>query len=606
MHRSFAIANRTTRRTRLGVIGLLTTALVGGVAPWGSTGGTTPASAATSRPADTAGSAPIGSARYAVPSGAVYASPGGNDSWSGRAGAPVRTITRALQLVPAGGTVVLRTGLFHETVTVTKSGVTIQNYPGESVWLDGSVPVAGWTSYGSIWKRTGWTARFDSSPTFTKGAPDGTTAGWQFVNASYPMASHPDMVFRDGAPMRQVRYRSQVRSGTNTFFLDTATSTVYVGLRPTSGMRGATIAKAISVRAPGVTLRGFGVRRFGNSVWHIGAITLEGTSDRMANMWVEQNASSGVAVVQTDASLDRVTIRRNGLMGVHADKADRLRITGSALTGNNTEHFNIAPATGGIKVTKTRTITITGSNLSGNRAPGFWADQSVYDMRLASNNIVGNTGAGIFLEISALAVVADNLITHNGGNGVKVNNTSNVRIWNNTIIDNSRQLNIVQDARLASNTSWGHDPRRPNPDPTMTWVLGPVEVRNNVLGLPGSGNCILCVEDYTHQRSAAQIGVTSASNIYNRTSSRSPQWTHVWSSGSTNPYVFTGLADFQRSTGQDRASVAYETSTAVTSAGSLTSAAALKGTTIATALPSDLATLTAHPAGSRQVGVWGR
>ena len=35
--------------------------------------------------------------------------------------------------------------------------VTIQNYPDEAVWFDGSVPVTNWTQQGSTWVSTGWT-----------------------------------------------------------------------------------------------------------------------------------------------------------------------------------------------------------------------------------------------------------------------------------------------------------------------------------------------------------------------------------------------------------------------------------------------------------------
>jgi parallel beta-helix repeat protein len=547
----------------------------------------------------------VGQARYAVPSGAVFASPSGSDANAGTLAKPVRTITRALALVPSGGTVVLRAGTFHEQVTVSKNGVTIQNYPGEAVWLDGSSPVTSWVRHYQVWKVRGWSARFDASPSFTKGGKDGTSAGWQFVNSSYPMAAHPDMVFRDGSPMRQVRYKSQVAANSNTFWLDTATSTMYIGKSPVGhAMRGATLAKAISVRAADVTLRGFGVRRFGNSIWHIGAVTLEGARNRMSNMWVEQNATIGVGAITADATFDHVTIRRNGLLGIHAATSDRLRVLDSALTGNNTERFNTAPVSGGIKVGRLRTVTVANSNLSGNAGPGFWADQSVYDSRLFGNNIDGNTGAGIFLEISAVGTLVDNLVTRNKGNGVKVNNTSDVRIWNNTFVANNRNVNIVADSRLASNTSWGHDPRYPN-DPTMTWVLGPVELANNVIGQLVSGNCLLCVEDYTFTRSAEQIGVESTANLYNRPGT-SPQWTHVWSSGDTNPDVYTSLKRFQSATGQDGRSIGYDGSTAATTSGVLSSTARTAGNDAAVGLPSDLASAVGRASGTRWMGVWGR
>src|SRR3954453_18548188 len=99
--------------------------------------GTTGTTGGTARAASTAGSAAVGTASYPVPAGAVFVSPAGADAGTGAAAAPVRTLTRALALTPAGGTIVMRGGVYHESLTVTKT-VTIQNYPGETVWLDGA------------------------------------------------------------------------------------------------------------------------------------------------------------------------------------------------------------------------------------------------------------------------------------------------------------------------------------------------------------------------------------------------------------------------------------------------------------------------------------
>ena len=248
---------------RTALVAAVTLALVAGITPWTPAGSQPSASAATPRRADTGGSVAPGVARYPYPSGAIFVSPSGNDAAAGSASRPVRTITRGLTIAPSGGTVVLRGGTYHESVTITRS-VTLQSYPRETVWLDGSVPVSGWTKVGSVWRHQGWTPRFDASPTYAKGAPDGTAPGWRFVNSSFPMAAHPDMVFRNGVSQRQVKSLSLVRAGT--FYLDTATSQLYVGSDPSgAAMRATDLAKALAVRAPNVLLRGFGIRRFGNA-----------------------------------------------------------------------------------------------------------------------------------------------------------------------------------------------------------------------------------------------------------------------------------------------------------------------------------------------------
>jgi hypothetical protein len=140
-------------------------------------------------------------------------------------------VTRALALAPAGGTVVLRAGTYHESVVISSRQVTLQSYPHEAVWFDGTEAIIAWVQHGTTWRQDGLTQRFDASVGFNKGDVDGTAAGWQFVNPSYPMAAHPDQVYVDGAQLRQVQSRSAVTAGT--FFLDESTSKLFIGSDPT-------------------------------------------------------------------------------------------------------------------------------------------------------------------------------------------------------------------------------------------------------------------------------------------------------------------------------------------------------------------------------------
>lgn len=586
-----------------------TTALVAGSASAQAAvpGSVTAATAATTtRAADSAGAATPGSTSYAVPAGAVVASPSGNDAAQGTLAAPVRTIARALALAPAGGTVVLRAGNYHESVVSTKK-VTLQSYPKEAVWLQGSRSVSGWVKDGATWRVDKWTTRFDASVGYSKGDKDGTSPGWQWVNPSYPMAAHPDQVFISGKPQRQVASRAAVVPGT--FYLDESTSRLYIGSDPTNrGVRVTDLAQALRVRGEGTVIRGIGVRHYAPSIWNIGAVTVDAAKVRLENVAIHDTSTIGLGVVRADVVLDRVSVLRAGLLGVHAATADRLMVTRSRLDGNNSEQFNSAPVSGGIKVGRSRTVTVTDSSVSGNLGQGYWSDVSVYDTRILNSNIVGNRAAGVFLEISARGTVANNIISDNGGDGVKINNTSTVTIYNNTVVRNGRALNIVQDPRTPANTSYGDDTRYPN-DPEMTWLVGPVTVRNNVIGLPtSSAACVLCVEDYSHLRTAAQMGVTSNGNVFNRASSGSTRWLTVWSRGkiNVNPAVYTTLPEHKTGTTQDGTSLAYDGSTVVSTNGTLSSTVKAKAPTAAVALPSTIATLVGQPTGVRQLGAFGR
>lgn len=562
------------------------------------------------RPANTAGSATVGRAAYAVPSGAVFVSPTGRDTGTGRITSPVFSINRAVALAPSGGTIVLRAGTYHQSVTIDTKRVTIQNYPHEAAWLNGSSSVTGWVAQGTVWRKDGWTTRFDHSPTYTKGAPDSTSPSWAFINPAYPMAAHPDQVWIDSVAMRQVAALYQVRAGT--FFLDESTSRLYVGTNPINhAVAATTIAKAISVRSAGTVLRGFGIMRYGPSVWHIGAITLERPSITVENMVIADNATTGISAIASGITMRSITVLRNGMLGIHAFHADGLRLLSVAASANNNQRFNESPVSGGFKIGASRGILVKNGAFNNNWGPGGWFDVSNYDMKVVGSNFKGNAGHGMAFEISAKALFADNLVVGNLRDGVKVNDTSSVYVWNNTFVGNGRPINLVQDSRRASPVTManrsGHDLRQPLPDPTVTWLLGPVYVSNNVMGKQRtSGNCMLCVEDFSHLRTAAQMGIRSNGNVYNRPT-RSPGWSVVWSRGSTNinPSVYTSLIQFWSATGQERYRYAVDGIYVVSpTTGVPSSAVTSRTSTVAQVLPAIVAAATGRSASLKHLGAW--
>jgi len=529
-----------------------------------------------------------------VPAGAVVVSPDGSDEAAGTTGAPLRTLAQAVRKAASGATVVLRGGRYHENVTVNKR-LTIQSYPGEAVWLDGSVPVSTWSRDGGAWVHDGWKTRFDSTPCYNAGACSGD-ASFVFVNRSYPMAAHPDQVFVDGVAQRQVGSRSQLAAGT--FFVDQGAQRLYLGSDPRGrSVMASDLSEALTLNAAGTSLRGVGVRRYGTALPRMGTIRMTAADQTLENVTVVDNATTGVFVAgAVRATLRHVTTNRNGMIGVGGNEADRLDVVGLRAEGNNTEHFNSAPVAGGIKVTRTRGVRIADGTFADNGGTGVWLDESVYDVKVVRNDITGNASHGVSFEISAKGLFADNLVTGNARDGFKINDSAGVKIWNNTVTGNGRTIELVQDERVASNRSVpGHDKRQPFPDPTMTWLVGDASIANNVLGRPArSANCILCVEDHTGKRSAAQMDITEDGNLYLRASASAPSWLVVWSSGRGNPQVFTSLDAFSAATGQGRNSA--ETRGAQARVGT--------GGAKPRPLPADVAGALDRPAGQAHLGIW--
>jgi hypothetical protein len=545
-----------------------------------------------------------------VPSGAYVVSPTGDDAGAGSEMSPWRTLARAVAAAPSGATVVLRQGSYTESVTIpTGKRLTVQAHPGEEVWLDGSREVTAWVPDGDDWRLDGWTPEFDHSPTYTPGAPDGTAENWRFVNPAYPLAAWPEMVFVDGTGLRQVSSRSAVVPGT--FYVDAPGDRLYLGTDPAGhAVRATALRTGLTIRGAGSVIRGIGVRRYGTPVPEKGALLSYGADVTIENVVVRDNATQGMYVggigLGVRNTLRQVTVEGNGLLGLESSYSDGLFVDGLRAVGNNVERFNVFPVSGGTKISRARGLTVRNSVFADNLGSGLWFDESSYDMSITGNDVLRNLGDGLTVEISAKALVADNLAVGNGANGMKINNTSSVDIWNNTVLDNvERQLWIVQDARLASNRSTpGHDPRQPFPDPTMTWLLGPVVVSNNVIGgVTRQVWCHLCFQDSQLYRTATAMGLRPNGNAYYRVSTSSPRYLVTWPVGLRDPRVYATVAAFRSATGFEQTGAEFSGAPIVDAGYRLVPSVVAQEAAIAQPMPAAVASALGATAGEERLGV---
>ncbi len=555
------------------------------------------------RPALAAGAAAPGTREDPVPAGALHVAPSGDDAAPGTREAPLRTAARALEVVPDGGTVVLAEGSYRERITLPEGrAVTLQPAPGAEVWFDGTREVPGWVADGPVWRLDGWTAEFDDSPTYTSGAPDGTEPGFRFVDPDHPLAAHPDMVFLDGVPQQQVGSRAEVVPGT--FAVDPGRDRLWLGTDPTGrAVRASDLDVALTVLGDGSTVRGIGVRGYATSVPQKGTVRVTARGVTVEDVVIRDNATQGLFVGGRDAGEDvvvrDVTLEGNGLIGLESSYADGLLVEGLRAVGNNTERFNAAPVSGGAKLTRARGLTVRDSLFADNLGTGLWFDESVVDATVTGNDVLGNAANGIAYEISSRAVVADNLVTGNGRTGLKINNASDVQVWNNTVTGNGeRPLWVVQDERLAADLDVpGHDPRQSLPDPTVTWVLGPVTIGDNVIGGGVTSGCLVCAQDGALLRTAAEIGLTLAGNAYLVPGADTPVAVVTWPQGGAAPQAFPSVAEFRAATGQEVTGAEFPAAPA----GSAPVPAAVQEA-VAVGLPDAVAALLGVPAGTQRLG----
>jgi hypothetical protein len=527
----------------------------------------------------------------------------GSDSASGTSESPLRSIGRAISRASSGDSVVVHAGTYHEGIVIP-DGKRLSIVGRGDVWLEGSRPVTRWRSDSRGFVSDGWTAEFDSSPTYTWGEEDNTEDSWSFLNPARPMAAHPDQVWVNGRPQQQVESLTDVRPGT--FYVDEAGDRLHLGTDPGGKeVRASDIAKAISIRAAGTRISNINVRGFAPSVPHMGAVTAERPGIKLERMQISDNATTGLHVMGANTLLSRVRLARNGMLGMSATYADNLRIIRSAAGHNNTEGFNYSPVAGGIKIGRSRGVLVRGGTFANNAGTGLWLDESTYGIKVTNSLVRDNRHHGISLEISAKATVTDTVIAGNASNGIKVNNTSRVSLWNNTLVGNGRPINIVQDDRDPTDPRTpGRDPRQPRPDPTMTWIVGPVQVHNNILAGPNSNaNCLLCVEDFSERFTAEQLRVSASSNVYQRRTPALPVWAVVWSRAALNPAVFETVLAFRRATGQEARHLELIGTRALTGEFRPTRVVR-RHFRIAEPIPRSIARIARFASGERHLGAW--
>lgn len=535
----------------------------------------------------TAGSAAVGSTRYTVPAGAIYAAAKGTHTGAGTANNPYGSAAYAVEKAPNGSTIVLRGGTYRESVYIGfNRKLTIQSYPGEAVWFDGSSPVSGWTKSGSTWVAN-WSHPFDRRVSFNANLDE--TA--RFTDSRNPLAGYPEQVWIDGEPLRQVGSATQVTSGT--FFADTSAKRLMIGSDP-SGRRvdASTLTRAIQVQGAGTTLRGFGVQRYATTLNMMGTVTAEVHDITLENLVVRDNATIGVYAWNDNQTLNKLTVTGNGMLGIGANGTHNLRITNSVVSGNNTQAFKPAPVSGGMKLSGIDKGLISGNVVADNDSAGVWFDVSSYDLTVTGNRVTGNSTTGVQVEISEKAVIADNYISGNDI-GLQISNSGSVQVWNNAIDGVKRALSFTHDRRRQEVSSLASK---------IPWVMKNITLRNNAISYSAGGSCPMLTQDYSQKMYGNDFGISLDGNVYHRATASAPSNFACWANGTAGTRSFKTLEDFSRFTGNDQRSALWMGNPIFASDLKVVSAVltAPKATTYG--LPSDVATAIGQKAGATRVG----
>ncbi|UYZ63626.1 right-handed parallel beta-helix repeat-containing protein [Hymenobacter weizhouensis] len=427
---------------------------------------------------------------YAIPAGAVFVSTSGNDANPGTQAQPYRTVRKAIDSAPAGATVVLRAGVYLVPNINLDRRVTVQPYPHEQVWLTGSEPVTGWTQDGTGWRRDNWTVELPAQGT---DSPD--------IDPAFPLAGRPDMVFVNGRALQQVGSRAEL--GPGKFFVSYADDKLYIGDNPSGNVvEAATQEKAFGMwmrsatDAPtgGSVFRGLGFAHF----WRHG-LAIAVPRVRVENSSFVWNAQAGVQLFPESGSIgqgSRVgvalnavvrgnTFSYNGQAGLFGGKAHGLRFENNRVTHNNVERFAKGWSAAGVKLSVADSMYVRNNVFEDNFAHGLWFDTGANNSVVSGNTIRNNQGVGIWVEISKGDLLAGNLLVNNTDDGIRVLNSADVRVYNNTSVGDYSALHIYDS---------GRQPTQGELNDQANFVTKGVVVKNNILAnstITNEGNALL-------------------------------------------------------------------------------------------------------------------
>ncbi len=504
--------------------------------------------------------ATIPDSNYAIPAGAKFVATNGNDANAGTQGSPYASLTKAVSVTGSGGTIVLRGGVYREgsmksddtgadnstLKTITKK-LTIQAYPHEQVWLDGTVVVSGWVADG------GGGFRYDNSPSrFLCKYNASTSPCYQSasqINASYPMAGSPQMVFIDSVPQTEVASRAAATAG-GTFFFDTGTNQLYLGSNPNGHTVEVTIqrkALEFSVSSGGSQLLGVGIRRYG-SVQNPGSVggyyanamvvVSNGSNGTVIeNSLFFQSASKGLLVSGTQNDIVRNNVfLENGMNGVDVNASSGLSFTGNRIVSSNSEHFSILSGATAV-IAGSKMVGLSGSTISDNTfedndGTGWWCDVNCSGVTVVRNISRRNNLHGFYYEISHSGVLASNLAYSNKGYGIKVS-SDNTQVYNNTLARNHQAILVYQDNR---------------DNPLVTGVT----VKNNIFSNNDGTSAQLFDTLQDSQGGVGQIFSAGALNYnaYHRDSAGTPSNLVKWcAKGSSCSTYYTSFSSFKSGAG---------------------------------------------------------
>ena len=407
-----------------------------------------------------------------------YVSPTGDDGNSGSINSPLKKIQTAVNKMAAGDKIILRDGIYRESVNIVKRNIKIHAYSGETPIVKGSDLMTGWVAEGSYWKLP--TKLINVQQVFVDG------------NNPLQQIGYPRKSFITDDPSRK-RFEMPVGTGIDDmaagrFWWDgdksdnDATGYLYIWLEDSTDPNSHQIE--VSQRKTILVLLGKGSSVKGVHFEHSNANTFReqgsaiglGSECVMDSCQVQWCDFSGVSLGDRAKVLNS-TVVHNGAVGISSAAGDNFLVRNTRMAYNNYRNFYSQWHTGGFKAATHAYGTIENCEVDNNNGPGVWFDycaksaseddedgDNLYPI-IVRNNYFHNNGTGsyntktinnngtILIEVSEQAYVYNNIIDTFEYRGIWVSSAWLSYFTNNVLTNGKTKSSYVIDGG-ASYVDW--------------------------------------------------------------------------------------------------------------------------------------------------------
>lgn len=410
-----------------------------------------------------------------------YVAPDGKTENNGEALASPTTIEKAIGLVKTGDAIVMRGGTYRTGNLLFNQGITIQPYKDEQPIMKGSLVAKEWQNLRNGLWTTKWTHLFPQKP----------ADWWQRNRSGKSTPLHrfnDDMVFVDGKFLQSAAYEGEVDE--NSFYIDYETGTVYIGTNPEN--------KTIEITAFNVCLhrvtrdingksndhKGPAIRGITFTQYAYRAIEVDGKDPE----GISPETNHGKDVIGTLLENCSITfcsrvatyLRGDGLIirnckisdtsteGIYILSSNDVLLERNIFTRNNIERISgYYPSA--VKIFNQCYRVTCRDNLVTDLpwSNGIWWDVGNVDGVFVNNWVEGvgqinrnisylqtwPSESGFFFEISKGAICTGNVFV-NCELGIHVLNSSNVRMYQNTLINSTACVSRSERSAVGDHFGW--------------------------------------------------------------------------------------------------------------------------------------------------------